>query len=148
MRRGHIAGRHGPDPIDRHIGSRLRLRRTLLGVSQATLGEGIDVSFQQIQKYERGINRVSASMLYQFSRVLEVSVGFFFDDMPPDLAVMDYSRWALGDKSNELRSTDDISAKRETLELMRAYHRIGGEKTRRAILHLLRTIAYEGQSSN
>src|SRR3954468_18861513 len=75
-----------PSPIDVHVGSRIRLRRTLLGMSQERLGEALGLTFQQVQKYERGVNRVGASRLFDLSRVLDVPISFFFDDMPDGLA--------------------------------------------------------------
>src|SRR4051795_11251213 len=73
-------------PIDVHVGARIRLRRTLLGMSQEKLGEALGLTFQQVQKYERGVNRVGASRLFDLSRVLDVPISFFFDDMPEPLA--------------------------------------------------------------
>ncbi len=139
MKRVRVAGRNGPRPIDRHVGQRLRIRRTLLGVSQAALGEIIGVRFQQVQKYELGINRVSAGSLYYLARILDVPVGFFFEDMPPELT--GYSAMAKMEHSDELHPADGVLTKRETLELARAYYRIGDEKTRRLVLHLIRAIA-------
>src|ERR1700734_2325909 len=75
-----------PSPIDIHVGSRIRLRRTLLGMSQERLGDSLGLTFQQVQKYERGVNRVGASRLFDLSRVLDVPISFFFDDMPDSLA--------------------------------------------------------------
>ena len=75
-----------PSPIDTHVGARIRLRRTLLGMSQERLGEALGLTFQQVQKYERGANRVGASRLFDLSRVLDVPISFFFDDMPEALA--------------------------------------------------------------
>jgi len=72
-----------PNPIDIHVGSRVRLRRNMLGLSQEKLGEAIGLTFQQVQKYERGANRIGASRLHDLSRVLDVPVSFFFDDMDP-----------------------------------------------------------------
>jgi transcriptional regulator with XRE-family HTH domain len=71
-----------PSPIDIHVGSRVRLRRTLLGMSQERLGDALGLTFQQVQKYERGVNRVGASRLFDISRVLDVPISYFFDDMP------------------------------------------------------------------
>src|SRR5512147_2967524 len=89
MARGeHVVGaeKEGrPSPIDVHVGSRIRLRRTLLGMSQEKLGEALGLTFQQIQKYERGVNRIGASRLFDLARVLDVPIGFFFDDMSPEL---------------------------------------------------------------
>lgn len=80
-RRPSTASALGPDPVDEHVGHRIRVRRELLGLSQAELGELIGVTFQQIQKYERGANRISASRLYDAARVLRVPVSYFFEDM-------------------------------------------------------------------
>ena len=74
-----------PSPIDVHVGTRIRLRRTLMGLSQERLGEALGLTFQQVQKYERGVNRVGASRLFDLSRVLDVPISFFFDDMPEPL---------------------------------------------------------------
>src|SRR5690348_18309853 len=71
-----------PNPIDIHVGSRVRLRRTLLGMSQEKLGEAIGLTFQQVQKYERGANRVGSSRLFDLGRVLDVPISYFFEDMP------------------------------------------------------------------
>ena len=75
-----------PSPIDVHVGTRIRLRRTLLGMSQEKLGEALGLTFQQVQKYERGVNRVGASRLFDLSRVLDVPISFFFDDLPDSLS--------------------------------------------------------------
>src|SRR3954470_19795416 len=77
----------GPHPIDIHVGTRLRLRRTLLGLSQETLGEAVGITFQQLQKYERGANRISASRLFNLAQVLGVAVGFFFEDLSTGEAI-------------------------------------------------------------
>lgn len=79
-------GHPGPSPIDVHIGSRLRLCRTILGLSQQKLGNALGLTFQQVQKYERGINRIAASRLFDISRVLNVPINFFFDDMPEGMS--------------------------------------------------------------
>ena len=71
-----------PNPVDVHVGNRMRQRRTLLGMSQEKLGEALGLTFQQVQKYERGMNRVSASRLFDLSRVLDVPIAYFFEEMP------------------------------------------------------------------
>ncbi len=116
----------GPHPIDVHVGSRVRLRRTLLGMTQTQLGERLGITFQQIQKYERGANRISASRLYQMSHILDVSVSYFFDDL---------------DEGASAWSPDDIMLKRETLELVRAYYRIGGPAVRKRLFELTKAMA-------
>ncbi|MGQ9367407.1 helix-turn-helix domain-containing protein [Azospirillum sp. ST 5-10] len=127
----------GPNPIDVHVGARLRLRRTLLGLSQEKLGEAVGITFQQLQKYERGSNRISASRLFNLAQVLNVPVSFFFDDMGP------------GDEVDSAvpqpTETDEFEsmAKRETLELVRAYYRIGDPSVRRRTFDLVKALGGE-----
>ncbi len=83
---GYGHGTGTPNPVDVHVGARLRQRRTLLGMNQTKLGGAIGLTFQQVQKYEKGTNRISASQLFALSRVLDVPVQFFFDDMPNAVA--------------------------------------------------------------
>ena len=78
--------RKGPNPIDIHVGARVRLRRNLFGLSQTDLGKMLGITFQQIQKYERGVNRIGASRLFNLSHVLDVPISFFFDDLSPAAA--------------------------------------------------------------
>ena len=75
-----------PNPIDVHVGKRVRARRTLMGLSQSKLGKAIDTTFQQVQKYERGMNRISSSRLYQIAQVLDVPIPYFFDDLPAEIS--------------------------------------------------------------
>ncbi len=124
-----------PNPVDIHVGGRIRLRRTLLGMSQEKLGAAIGLTFQQVQKYERGTNRVGSSRLYQLAKVLNVPVSFFFDDMP-------------GSDANAVRGMaerqepfdDNPLTKRETLELVRAYHRIPSAGVRRRVFDLVKAL--------
>jgi transcriptional regulator with XRE-family HTH domain len=126
----------GPNPTDVHVGSRIRLRRTLLGMSQERLGEAIGLTFQQVQKYERGANRVGASRLYDLSRVLDVPVSFFFEDMAPQ----DSASAAPGAVTPE-KSEKDPLLKRETLELVRAYYKIPDVQVRRRLFELAKALA-------
>jgi len=112
-------------------------------MSQTELGQAIGLTFQQIQKYERGANRISASALYQLGRALDVPVAFFFDDMPQELAILERTN---GGRSGT-GPVIDIMTKRETLELARAYHRIRSEKLRQHLLYLIRAIARDGEGS-
>ena len=147
MARGRLAGsgdRLGsPNPIDVHVGSRVRLRRTLLGMSQEKLGEAIGLTFQQVQKYERGANRVGASRLYDLSRVLDVPVGFFFDEMTEEVAGASPGqiRGNGGLPIDGIEPELDPMAKRETLELVRAYYRISSPKVRKRIFELTKALA-------
>ena len=120
---------HGPHPVDVHVGGRVRLRRNALGMSQTDLGQALGVTFQQIQKNESGINRIGASRLYQLSRVFDVPLSYFFDDMPPFEAA-DASGLRGGDQEP---SALDLMDKRETLKLVRAYYRIRDPKMRDAL---------------
>ncbi len=82
---GYGHGTGIPNPVDVHVGARLRVRRTLLGMSQTTLSEAMGLTYQQVQKYERGANRISASRLFALTRVLDVPIQFFFDYMPAEV---------------------------------------------------------------
>ncbi len=129
-----------PNPVDVHVGSRVRLRRTLLGLSQEKLGEAVGLTFQQIQKYERGANRIGASRLFEFSRILDVPVSFFFDDMSDRLASGDTS--AVGGMSDQAQQPlePDPLTRRETLELVRAYYRIGDPQIRKRLFELTKSL--------
>lgn len=134
-----------PSPIDVHVGTRIRLRRTLLGMSQERLGEALGLTFQQIQKYERGVNRVGASRLFDLSRVLDVPISFFFDDMPERLAASygtQATRRAVGGFGESSDGVDDEALhKRETLELVRAYYKITDPSVRKRVFELIRSLA-------
>ena len=138
-------------PVDVHVGSRVRLRRTMLGMSQEKLGDAVGLTFQQIQKYERGANRIGSSRLYQFSHILGVPVAFFFEDMP-DGAIGDVgafvpkSKLKGSDKSElsdreQAKMDEDPLSRQETLELVRSYYRINDPKVRRRLYELLRSMA-------
>jgi transcriptional regulator with XRE-family HTH domain len=129
-----------PNPIDVHVGSRVRLRRTLLGMSQERLGDAIGLTFQQVQKYERGANRIGASRLYDLSRVLDVPVSFFFDDLSPG-ATRAVAPDAEPPESGTARGEADPLMRRETLELVRAYYRIPDPQIRRRLFDLTKAIA-------
>jgi len=127
-----------PNPVDVHVGARVRLRRTLLGMSQEKLGDAIGLTFQQVQKYERGANRIGASRLFDLSRVLDVPVSFFFDDMPGEgggASVHDAAMPA------DTAVEPDPMIKRETLELVRAYYRITEPSVRKRLFELTKAVA-------
>jgi transcriptional regulator with XRE-family HTH domain len=127
-----------PSPLDVHIGGRIRLRRTLLGYSQAKLATAIGLTFQQIQKYEHGSNRIGASRLHQLSRVLEVPVDFFFEDAP---ALDGVPAAGLAEEAEPYDAGPDPMQRRETLELIRAYYRVEDQATRRRVLDLLKAMS-------
>ena len=128
-----------PNPIDVHVGGRVRLRRTLLGMSQEKLGEALGLTFQQVQKYERGANRVGASRLFDLSRVLDVPVSFFFDDMSEEVEALS-PRLISGLSEEPMAFDADPLTKRETLELVRAYYRITDPQVRRRVLDLAKAL--------
>lgn len=132
-------------PIDVHVGGRIRLRRTLLGMSQEKLGEALGLTFQQVQKYERGANRVGASRLFDLSRVLDVPISFFFDDMPEPLAGIHgtyHTTRATGgfSEAQEGFGADEALNRRETLELVRAYYRITDPAVRKRVFDLIKSM--------
>ncbi len=131
-----------PSPIDVHVGTRIRLRRTLLGMSQERLGEALGLTFQQVQKYERGVNRVGASRLFDLSRVLDVPISFFFDDMPENLAASfgGQSSRRSGGLPDAEAFPDDTLNRRETLELVRAYYRITDPNVRKRMFDLIKSM--------
>ncbi|MBI3445608.1 MAG: helix-turn-helix transcriptional regulator [Magnetospirillum sp.] len=133
-----------PNPVDIHVGSRMRLRRTLLGMSQEKLGEEIGLTFQQVQKYERGANRIGASRLYDLSRVLDVPVSYFFDDMADrvqDASPMAIIKGTSGLTGEAATFDPDPMMKRETLELVRSYYAIPDPKVRSRVYDLAKTLA-------
>ena len=114
-------------PVDRYVGARTRQRRTLLGMSQGTLGTAVGLTFQQIQKYETGANRIGSSRLYEFAKVLDVPVSYFFDEMPSNALsgrpMSGRGRKGFGEAGTPFAQERDTLIKRETLELVRAYYR-------------------------
>ena len=127
-----------PNPIDIHVGNRIRIRRQLLGLSQEKLGSLLGLTFQQVQKYERGVNRVGASRLWDISRVLDVPINFFFDDMNKETAgqsprMFQLSGVQLAAEEEFLSEQNDPMQRKETLELVKAYYRL---PNRKAVKHL------------
>ncbi|MDD5586860.1 MAG: helix-turn-helix domain-containing protein [Alphaproteobacteria bacterium] len=143
-----IAGRkrsEHPDPVDVHVGARLRLRRNLSGLSQEQLGKASGLTFQQIQKYERGVNRMGASRLFQLARLLDVPVAYFFEDMPSAPLASAYGP-GMGESTQQTlegqpQGETELLHRRETLELIRAYYRITDPKQRRKIYELIKSMA-------
>ena len=111
-----------PHPVDIHVGARVRQRRVLLGMNQTKLGDALGMSFQQVQKYENGKNRISASKLFKLSQVFDVSIEYFFDEMPPVVVA-------------------STMMTRETLKLVRAYYEIEDAKIRKRVYELTKTLA-------
>ena len=122
-----------PNPIDKHVGSRVRMRRMMLGMSQSTLADGLDLTFQQVQKYEKGTNRISASRLQHISQILQLPVTFFFEGLPGQSKAKD-------DVTSSAYVTDFL-ATRNGLALTKAFMKIKDAKLRRNIVNLIEEIA-------
>lgn len=129
-----------PNPVDVHVGERLRLRRTLLGMSQEKLAESVGLTFQQVQKYERGTNRVSASRLYQFSKILDTSVSYFFEQFSGDNA-QTAPVYAFSDNEQEKFVNEEHLYDKETIELIRVYYQIQNPKVRKDIFRIIKSMA-------
>jgi transcriptional regulator with XRE-family HTH domain len=129
-----------PNPIDKHVGSRVRMRRMMLGMSQEKLGDALALTFQQVQKYEKGTNRIGASRLQQISHILQVPVAFFFEGAPV-LSEGPGSESLEGAPSPTYVS--DFLATSDGLSLTKAFMRIPDAKLRRRIVDLVQQIAGE-----
>ena len=131
-----------PNPIDIHVGGRIRLRRTMLGMSQEKLGEQLGITFQQVQKYEKGTNRVGASRLQNIAAILGVPVAFFFEDAPGDAgdAAVD------GLSENSSTYVVNFLSSSEGLQLNRAFVKISDPKVRRRIIDLVKAIAADSDA--
>ncbi len=125
-RKRSTVAEHSPHPVDVHVGGRVRMRRKLLGMSQADLGEALGVSFQQLQKNESGFNRIGASRLFQLCHVLNVPIEYFFEGLEEGVTAS---------------SEDDVMVKRETMELVGAYYRIRDPKVHDALRRMVITMA-------
>ncbi len=125
-----------PDPVDKYVGSRVRMRRIMLGMSQEKLGEALGLTFQQVQKYEKGTNRVGASRLQRISEILQVPVSFLFDGGPSGAVNADGFS-----EAGSPAYVSDFLATSEGLALTRAFTRITDAKMRRSIVELVEQIA-------
>ena len=131
-------------PVDRYVGARTRQRRTLLGMSQGTLGTAVGLTFQQIQKYETGANRIGSSRLYEFAKVLDVPVSYFFDEMPSNALsgrpMSGRGRKGSAEAGTPFEQEKDPLIKRETLELVRAYYKIREGRVRKRIFETVKAV--------
>jgi transcriptional regulator with XRE-family HTH domain len=130
-----------PNPVDRHVGSRMRMRRMLIGMSQEKLGEALGITFQQIQKYEKGTNRIGASRLHHIARVLGVPVEFFYEGAPQVGAVQGFA------ESPASGYVADFLTTSEGLELVKAFIAIKDPKVRRRIIDLAKALGQSEQGS-
>ena len=127
-----------PNPIDKHVGSRVRMRRMMIGMSQEKLGHALGLTFQQIQKYEKGMNRIGASRLQQISQILQVPVAFFFEEAPNPAGEMQATNGAPATSY-----VSDFLATSDGLALTKSFTRIKDAKLRRRIVELVEQIAGE-----
>jgi transcriptional regulator with XRE-family HTH domain len=135
-----MMAKKAPNPIDKHVGSRVRMRRMMLGMSQEKLGNNLGLTFQQVQKYEKGTNRIGASRLQQISHILQVPVSFFFEGAPANTTAQP------GDGMSEAPSpayVSDFLATSDGLALTKAFMRISDMKLRRRIVDLVEQIAVD-----
>lgn len=137
-----IENKKKPNPIDIHVGSRIRLRRNMLGFSQEKLGENLGITFQQIQKYEKGTNRVGASRLQAISSILNVPVAFFFEDAP---GVANNSTQDGFAEDKETGYVVDFLNSNEGVQLTRAFTKISDPKVRRKIIDLVKSLSAEAE---
>ncbi len=127
-----------PNPIDIHVGNQLRVRRTLRGLSQTELAAAVGLTFQQVQKYEQGTNRISASRLYRLANVLRVSVLYFFEGIPTEPSQGHGRGQTISPPSD-----DGLMTSRETLQLVRYYYRIQNETARELVYDLVQELGKE-----
>ena len=130
-------------PVDIYVGMRLRLRRTLLGLSQEAIGKAIGVTFQQIQKYERGINRMGSSRLYEFAKIMYVPVSYFFEGFEENSD----KKTATGMAEEPAGFEHENKIGREALELMRAYYRITDPTVRKRMYDLIKSLANDSKAA-
>lgn len=136
------AVKKAPDPIDRHVGSRVRMQRVLMKMSQEKLGEALGLTFQQVQKYEKGTNRIGASRLQQISKTLNVPPSFFFEGAPTGDATGD----GFAEESSSQYVVEFLSTS-EGLHLNRAFARIKDPKVRKRVIDLIATLADQSEES-
>src|SRR5271156_2307638 len=133
-----MMAKKAPNPIDKHVGSRVRMRRMMLGMSQGKLGNALGLTFQQVQKYEKGTNRIGASRLQQISHILQVPVSFFFEGAP---SVGGAARLEGMSEAPSPAYVSDFLATSDGLALTKAFMRISDSKLRRRIVDLVEQIA-------
>ena len=137
-----------PDEIDKHVGQKLKTRRLLLGMSQENMAEQVGITFQQVQKYERGTNRISASRLLKFSKILDVPVNFFYEGIEESSILSKKTAMGMADNKQEAFSHNtnpdlpsDVLNKKETLDLIRHYYTITDPDMRKMVVKIIKSMA-------
>ncbi len=133
---GQIKTKGTPNKMDVHVGQRIKVRRSLMGLSQEKLAESVGITFQQIQKYERGTNRVSAGRLFELSKILDVPVNFFFDQFDNNNVAS-----GMADNDQDGFQHDDIMTRKETTDLLRAYYSVEDANARKDIMKFIKSMA-------
>jgi transcriptional regulator with XRE-family HTH domain len=128
-----------PDPIDKYVGARVRMRRLMLGMSQEKLGDNLGITFQQVQKYEKGTNRVSSGRLQAMSDILQIPLSFFFEGAPHIAGPVHQ-----GAKESSPAYISDFLANPDGLKLVKAFTQIGDAQLRRSLVHLIEELAGDG----
>ncbi|MGV6820408.1 MAG: helix-turn-helix domain-containing protein [Parvularcula sp.] len=139
--------KRAPHPMDIHVGSRVRLRRMMKGMSQDKLGEELGLTFQQVQKYEKGVNRIGASRLFEIGRILDVPVQFFYDDFGDsrsDMIGLSETEASYGDERADFLSALSTP---DGMQLCRAFVKISDPQVRRRVIDLVRALAEEGDAA-
>lgn len=153
--RGRVDGE--PNPIDVHVGNRVRMYRTLKGLSQERLGKELGLTFQQVQKYEKGLNRIGASRLWDISQVLETPIALFYEGISDETQSLSPRHIQGAEISHDITTKvaqlatkvdDDPLNRRETLELMRAYYRIPDRNMAHKIFDLMKSLAFPAGEDN
>ena len=137
------AKENSPNPIDVHVGSKVRLKRTMLGMSQEKLGDNLGITFQQVQKYEKGTNRISASRLFQLSTILNAPISFFYEGVTGDAGNASPGFAESGSSDY----TMDILNDPETMQLHRAFSSVKDPKVRKRIVELVKSIADDSRDA-
>jgi transcriptional regulator with XRE-family HTH domain len=132
----NVMPRDVPDPVDKHVGMKLRARRTKLGMSQSTLAEALGLTFQQVQKYEKGANRIGAGRLQQIAQILQMPVGSFFEGLPHERG-----QRRVPTDAPDLQYVADYLATADGLQLAKAFMQIPNTKLRRSIVNLVEQLA-------
>ncbi|SCA55914.1 Uncharacterized HTH-type transcriptional regulator Smed_0045 [Candidatus Terasakiella magnetica] len=133
-------GSDTPHPVDVHVGQRIKLRRTLVGMTQGQLGESIGLTFQQVQKYERGFNRVSASKLWLLSNILDVQISYFFDEMP-EATKQTFPGYETDNSESDVPEEELTLHRRQTLELVRAFSQVTDQNVRTQLNKMVKAMA-------
>lgn len=138
---GQDLSRKIPNPIDIHVGARMRMRRMLIGMSQEKLGESLGLTFQQVQKYEKGTNRIGASRLYQISKALDVPITFFYADLPDESG--QHNAFSEGAERSEFDF--NLITTSEGIQLNSAFFNIPNVLVRRRLLELMKALRREAE---